>query len=475
MNVFSYEFFFLWAITLLLYFTIGKHWQWQLLLVVSAYFYLRAVAEIPWILLVVWVGTYLAGKYVDVHKDLKGKIVCLSAIILCVICLFIGRVSSLIVTVGNSYFILKAIGYLVDIYRGKKSEGNIFKYLLYLIFWPTILEGPFNRIEDFENNINKTFSFDYENFIYGLQRFIWGVFKKVVISERLGAITASILNDPCGKGGVLIILGVLLFALQLYTDFSGFMDMMIGISTTFGIKLPENFRQPFFSRSISEFWRRWHITLGLWFRDYVMFTFSSSHLVKRFSKNIRKKNKTIGKLIPLFLGTWIVWILTGVWHGFSINYLIWGMYYSILMCISQVVDIVFYSKRDKKDSTMINILRIIRTVLFVLIADTLICVKSMQSVYYIWHEILFNTGGNRAALLTSTGITLLDAVILGIALLCLFVDSVCKEKNESILILLNKAPVVIRWIVYYVLIYVILLFGLYDAKYDVNQFMYMQF
>ncbi len=473
MSIFSYGFFIFWSSTLVLYYTIGSKWQWQALLITSVIFYVMMTNAIPWILIIVWIITYQAGIIIEQDNN-TSAITAYMVLFVCIIALFFGRMTSFFVTLGNSYFILKATGYLIDISRGKKAERDMFKFLLYLVYWPTILEGPFNRIDDFNNSFNAIIHFDYNNFTHGIQRFVWGVFKKIVVSERLGVLSTCILSDPKGKGGLFVISGVISFALQLYTDFSGFMDMMLGVSTTYGIKLPENFNQPFFSKSISEFWRRWHITLGMWFRDYLLFPFSSSTVVKSVSRRIKKRNKSIGKMFPIVVGTWLVWISTGLWHGFSKNYLLWGIYYAIIMSASYIMNTII-NVQKKHESILLNCIRIIRTVLIVIVADTFICVSNLSSVIVLWKEILTNFFGGNLSTITNAGINKNDSIILFICIIVILIVSIINEKKESIQLLLDKSPTIIRWGFYYCIFFIIIIYGLYSDGYDVNQFMYMSF
>lgn len=480
MRVFSYDFFVLWGLTALLFYTVARRWQWQILAIASVLFYIASVDKVPWILLAVWLVTYCGARYADSHKgDNKSKIVFVLTVIISLSALILGRATSFFALLGNSYFTLKAIGYAIDVYyRGERHEENIFKYLLYLIYWPTVLEGPFIRIREFEENFCAGIRFNYDCFTHGIQRFIWGGAKKIVIAERLGLLVSALLSEPEGKGGRFIILAIAAYAIQLYSDFSGFMDMMLGVSLTFGIRLPENFKQPYFAKSVSEFWRRWHITLGLWFRDYIMFPFTSCAAIKGMAKKIRRKNKGLGKLIPIWMGTCLVWILTGLWHSFSKNYLLWGCYYASLIGCAQAYSILFDNGRKKemrKGAWLKNGLSILRTLLLVLAADSIVCVSGLSNVKASWKEILFNFGGGSIQSVISAGITVKDFWILGIGMLLMLAVSLMKERNQSVQLKLDSAPIVIRWMVYYALLFAILIFGLYGSEYDVSQFMYMQF
>lgn len=181
MRVFSYDFFVLWGLTALLFYTVARRWQWQILAIASVLFYIASVDKVPWILLAVWLVTYCGARYADSHKgDNKSKIVFVLTVIISLSALILGRATSFFALLGNSYFTLKAIGYAIDVYyRGERHEENIFKYLLYLIYWPTVLEGPFIRIREFEENFCAGIRFNYDCFTHGIQRFIWGGQKKL--------------------------------------------------------------------------------------------------------------------------------------------------------------------------------------------------------------------------------------------------------------------------------------------------------
>ena len=277
-------------------------------------------------------------------------------------------------------------------------------------------------------------------------------------------------------GGYTCLLATIAYAIQLYADFSGFMDMMLGVSGTFGIELPENFKQPYFSESIPEFWRRWHITLGHWFRDYVMFPFISWAPIKRLGKNIRKKNKKLGKILPSILGTILVWILVGAWHGLGWNYLIWGMYYAILISCSLGLDAVSKKKaNDKRVNKYASAVAVIRTIILVLIGDTIICAKNVAEIKNVWNEILNNFSGGSSQALLMCGLERADIIIICIGIVLILVVSIIKETGKSVQGILDEGAIVVRWGIWYMLIFSILIYGLYGSQYDASQFLYMQF
>lgn len=475
MSIFSYQFFGLWIITFAFYFGFAKRWQWQVLTVSSVLFYALSINRVPAVLLVVWMASYFGANYIVSHRS-RAKTTLYTTVCVLVFALIFGRSVGAIATVGNSYFTLKAIGYVIDVYRDEEYEKNPFKYLLFLIYFPGVLEGPFNRIKEFRRQIDVQIKFDYLKLAHGCQRFLWGAFKKLVISQRLEMIATAVLSEPSGKGGFIVLAAVATYALQLYTDFSGFMDMMLGVSITLGISLPENFRQPFFSKSVPEFWRRWHITLGLWFRDYIMFPLTSSHIIKSTAKKVRRKYKMLGKLFPTIIATIVVWLLTGLWHGSGVNYIIWGIYYAVLMCASQIYNAVRKNKIKEKNTSYIrDLVSILRTVVLVIIADSFVCVNDISSVKLIWKEILLNFAGGSMDVFRNAGIGKQFAAVTVVCLAVLFVNSYMDETSKSIQKSIDASPLWIRWVVYYVLFFAVVLLGMYGSQYDVSQFMYMQF
>ena len=476
MRVFSYEFFCMWVIALILFYSVGCKFQWQVITVASIFFYCYAIDKIPMVLIIVWLSTFFMALYIEKNRNRFNKILLYIIIVICIIVLVVGRATNIFVLLGNSYFTLKAISYVIDTERGSPAEKNILKYLLFLIYWPTICEGPFNRIDEFEKNFISNIHFDYISFTHGIQRFIWGTFKKLVIAERLGLYVNYVYNNVIGAGGYVCLLATIAFAVQLYADFSGFMDMMIGISSTFGIELPENFKQPYFSKSIPEFWRRWHITLGTWFRDYVMFPFVSCKLIKKLGKSVRKRNKNLGKMIPPILGTILVWVLVGLWHGLSLNYFIWGVYYAILISSSLIFDGISKNiKINKEEIWYINIIAVIKTIVLVIIGDTIICAHNLTEIKNVWYEIIYNFGGGNLQTLLYCGLEKKDILIIIIGIIGILGVSIIKEAGKSVQSILDEKPLVVRWGVLYVLIFFVLIYGLYGVQYDASQFLYMQF
>ena len=223
--------------------------------------------------------------------------------------------------IGISYYALSAIGYLIDVYwESYRAERNIVNVGLFIFYFPQLISGPFTRYGEMAPQFNERTKLDYSNVTNGIRRMIWGYFKKLVISERFGIVVATVYGDYHSYSMIGIAGATLCYAIQLYTDFSGCMDIIMGASELFGIKLPENFRAPFFSQSIQEFWQRWHMTLGRWFREYVYFPLGGSRCSK-------------GKMIRNLL---VVWMLTGIWHGSGWNFILWGFGLFLMIALEKL-------------------------------------------------------------------------------------------------------------------------------------------
>ena len=385
MQFLSTDFVILWVISFALYYLAPKKRQWMILAVASGLFYVAGTGGIPVGIILTGAGAYGCGIYLarsleaqrkalsDIaEKERKkavkqgferrrrrvqilyfvysvGILLCTKYMVVLLPCLqmlglampgsdaFFARV---VMPLGISFYTLTAIGYVVDVGREQcKAQENPVRLFLFLAYFPAITQGPFNRYAKLQDEFEREHVFDYERMLFGVQRFVWGAFKKLVIADRINLFVGSVFGSVNGGlPGSIYALATVLYMLQLYADFSGYMDMALGISETFDITLSENFKRPYFSRSVAEFWRRWHITLGTWFKDYVMFSFVMSGTGRKIGKAAKKKMPRMGKHVTGIIGTMLVWLLTGMWHGRTASYLLWGVYYGVIMCISLVLE-----------------------------------------------------------------------------------------------------------------------------------------
>ena len=221
--------------------------------------------------------------------------------------------------IGISFFTFQAISYNIDVYRGTPAQKNPLNLALYISLFPQLVAGPIVRYSDVERDL-RTRKHSLEDFSYGTRRFVIGLAKKILLANSLGSLCETF-RDTDEKSTLFFWIYAVAYALQVYFDFSGYSDMAIGLGSMFGFKFPENFRHPYISSSVTEFWRRWHISLGSWFRDYVYIPMGGNRVKKpRF-----------------FLNILTVWFLTGFWHGADWTFIIWGLYFAALLLIEKSI------------------------------------------------------------------------------------------------------------------------------------------
>ena len=334
--------FFFFPLFILLYFTLPFKYKNYILLLFSLIFY--AWGEPIYILLMIFssIVDFINGKNIEKHKDdnKKKKFYLIISIIINISLLgffkyadfFIKVINNILnldipllklgLPIGISFFTFQTMSYSIDVYRGDvKAEKDFLTFMTYVCMFPQLIAGPIVRYETVSSELHKR-DINFKKFADGFTRFLRGLFKKVLIANNIGLlftlITSSEVNDISIMTGVLAIVS---YAFQIYFDFSGYSDMAIGMGNMCGFTFLENFNYPYISKSITEFWRRWHISLSSWFKDYVYIPLGGSRV--NILKNIRN--------------ILIVWILTGFWHGASWNFIFWGLYYGILLLLEKFV------------------------------------------------------------------------------------------------------------------------------------------
>ena len=271
--------------------------------------------------------------------------------------------------------------------------------------------------------------------------------------------------------------------LQLYADFSGYIDMASGVSETFGIILPDNFRRPYFAKSVAEFWRRWHITLGAWFKDYVMFSFVMSGTGRRLGKACKNKWNGYGRQAVPIMGTMLVWFFTGIWHGRTVSYMLWGIYYGLIMSVSLVLEPFYESRKErlpvkgKHGERIWTFIRMARTWLIVFLADVLIRSGSLAQAGAIYTSFVtrLHIGSLLSSEITSYGLGRYDFLLLIPVLIIWLAVSVVEERGLDVRTVLAGRPAVIRWACYYGIVLMVLITGIYGGSYDTAAFMYQSF
>lgn len=500
MSILSLEFFIFIAIILISYYVLPSGVRWLALLIGSAFFAFsggwQSILHLSAIAILNWLGGLALEKIS--HKR------CLLMILLIVefgAMLVFKYDSSLLVPVGLSYFTFQSAGLLIDIYRGKvKAEKNPCKVWLFTGYFLQLVQGPISSWEDIGTQLTAGKSFEPKMFVSGVLFMLWGYFKKMVIADRLASVTNAVLEDAGALPGWLVLFCVVMYAIRLYTDFSGGMDVVRGISRMLGIELPENFRRPFFAQSTADYWRRWHITLGEWFRNYLLYPLTVSKKGIAFGKAASKIfGKKTGRAMPTAVATVLVFTLVGVWHGFYWNALIYGAYFGLVMAISILLDPIWkkWNRRwNLKEKKWMYPVRLLRTWGILLPAQFFAFTESPMQSLSLMKQCLQNWHIKNAGIYMTDIMTVLEWGILGTALVILLVVDIFSERgvvlgdrlaeeegwNTKSVLAGEKSCtwkralwMLLRWLVLWGLLLAVLIFGVYGPSGDSSAFLYTQF
>ncbi|MBD5551423.1 MAG: MBOAT family protein [Lachnospiraceae bacterium] len=540
----SYGFLGFLLVLFLLYYLIPKKYQWMLLLAASYIFYFMAGAYCLIYILVTTVTVYLLGckienlreeqsRFLKEHKAELGKeekkayksgikkrqwralliglfinLGILAAVKYTNFAIYnvnmvLGLLGSerqfgfldIALPMGISFYTFQALGYIIDVYRGtSKAERNPFKFALFVSFFPQLVQGPISRFEDLSKTLYAEHAFNAKTVSFGLQRILWGFFKKLVIADRILVGVNEIVKNPESYGGAYVFVGMMFYALELYADFTGGIDITIGVAQVLGITVTENFDRPYFSKSIKEYWRRWHITMGTWFTDYIFYPISVCKPMLKFSKFSREHfGEAVGKRMPVYLSSFAVWLATGIWHGASWNFVVWGLGNWVVIMISQELT-PLYQKFHAKVNGMVNrkrgadkqfvlenngayrLFQIIRTILLMSCLRSFDCYRDVPLTFRMFGSMI--TGGNWHVLwdgsLLGLGLGAVDYAILAVGLLLLISVSLI-QRSGSVREKIAAKPYPVRFAVWYGLFLIVLLMGAYGIGYDASQFIYNQF
>jgi D-alanyl-lipoteichoic acid acyltransferase DltB (MBOAT superfamily) len=390
---------------------------------------------------------------------------------------------NLILPLGISFYTFQSTGYLIDVYRKKiVAEKNFFKYLLFISFFPQIIQGPISRFDQLANQLYRGHDFDYTQFKFGLQLMLWGYFKKMVIADRAGLLVDSVFNNYKEYSGLYYIFATIFYCIQIYGDFSGGIDIVRGVSQALGINLVDNFKRPYFARSVAEFWQRWHITLGTWMKDYVFYPLALSKSFGKLGRKARKKfGVFIGKQLPASIASLIVFTLVGVWHGSSWKYVAFGLYHGVFI-LSSTLLAPTYTKATKflKINTQTDswiLFQISRTFFITALgrffsrADSFkTAIRMMISSVKDWNIWILWDGS-----MFKLGIDLSNMILLFLSLSVLFTVSLFQERGLSIREWITKQNLTFRWAVYILGIVSVLIFGIYGTGFNNVDFIYQGF
>ena len=421
-------------------------------------------------------GILIVLKYFNFFADISSQVLDCFGIV-------IPQVKWLL-PIGISFYTLQAVSYMTDVYRGKcDADQSLGRFMLFMSFFPQIVQGPIPRYSQLAHQLYEGHSFDYKRFTFGIQLILWGFMKKLIIAERVAVPTNMIFDQYQDYNGVTILLGAIFYGLQVYTDFSGGMDIAQGVSQIFGIELTLNFRQPYFSKSIEEFWRRWHITLGAWMREYVFYPLSLSKSFGKLSKRARRLfGQFFGKRLPAFLAMFIVYFLVGFWHGPNWKYVAYGVWNGIFIVCGILLEEVYEKTRNRLSIAEVSlswrIFQIGRTFLLVSVgrffsrAETLTdALEMFKRMFERWYDISPLINGS----LTKLGLDHANWVVLMVAIAVLFSVDYLHERGVKIREGIAHQNIFFRWIIYYAAILLVVIFGMYGPGYDSSKFIYAQF
>ena len=349
-------------------------------------------------------------------------------------------VPRLLLPLGISFYIFQTTGYLIDLYRGKyPPEKNILKYALFVSFFPQMVQGPINRHNHLAPQLYEGNAFDVENFQHGLLRMMLGILKKAMIADPLAKIVSAVYSDPSAYPGAFVFIGVALYCVRLYCDFSGGVDLLNGAARLFGIKMAENFEQPYFAVSLSDFWRRWHISLGEWMKDYLFYPLALSKGFARMTKRARRIfPSAFAKRIAPCLATFIVFLAVGAWQGpgwANIAYGLWnGGLMSLAMLWVPVSDKLSKRFNFKINKKLMTVLAILRTNLLVIIGRYFSNSASLRGALGMLKVTALSPrfSDMSFALFEQLGLTPSVVIKLAIALCILFCISLAKEKGKDV-------------------------------------------
>lgn len=480
MGIASIEFILFVGIVMTLYYAMPARFKSTLLLVAGYIFYGSQSGIYLLFLGGATLFTYGSGLLMEKNMEHQNKVKVIMAVTIFVN-LFVlvwfkyidfftgGRMESLFLPVGISFYLFMSIGYIVDVYRGTvKAEKNLIIYALFVSFFPIILSGPIERAGNMLPQFKKTYlasiKFDTERIRDGFVRMLWGYFQKLVLADRIAVAVDTVYNSPESYGGAMIIVASLLYTFQIYFDFGGYSNIAIGIANIFGIKVMENFRSPYLAVSIADFWRRWHISLSSWFRDYLYIPLGGNR------KGVVRK----------YVNVMVVFLLSGLWHGAGWNYILWGGLHGLYQMIGTMTENVRAKVckvlKVKKDSFSLRGIKKLITFFFVNAAWVLFRTTNMEQfvsvvkrlknmqIWQIFDGTMYNLGLNRA-----------NVHLMVIGIIVVIIVDILNEKGIYVSKLIAKERLWIRWPIYLFAIMLILVCGMWGSGYNANSFIYYQF
>lgn len=484
----SFEFLLFFPIVTLIYFLLPHKFRWLHLLAASCIFYMMFIPVYILILLLTIVIDYIAGIMIENAAGARRKAFLVMSIVanVGVLAVFkyynffasdingllhLSNVSysvpllNIILPIGLSFHTFQAMSYTIEVYRGnQRAERHFGIYSLYVMFYPQLVAGPIERPQNLLYQFHEEHTFDYNNAVSGLRQMLWGLVKKIIIADRLAMVTDPIFNHPYGNSGVVLAIGAIFFSFQIFCDFSGYSDIAIGAARVMGFHLMTNFNKPYHSRSISEFWKRWHISLSTWFKDYLYISLGGNRV----------------SVPRMYFNLFFVFLVSGFWHGANWTFIIWGALHGFYLVFALFTRNVRTKINDvagiSKVQWLNNTLDVMITFVLVVFGWIFFRANNVHDAMYIARK-LFTVPGELLQVATTGRLAFLKLPgLLNIILPCfgliLFLELAhIIQVRYHVEKTFSKLPLPVRWAVYYAGIMCILYLGVFDKR----QFIYFQF
>ena len=368
---------------------------------------------------------------------------------------------SILLPIGLSFHTFQAMSYTIEVYRGhQKAERHFGIYSLYVMFYPQLVAGPIERPQNLLHQFREKYDFDYERVASGLRLMAWGLFKKVVIADRLAIAVDTVYNNPERHNSISLVIATIFFTYQIFCDFSGYSDMAIGAARVMGFKLITNFNNPYQSKTISEFWKRWHISLSTWFKDYLYITLGGNRV----------------SIPRWYLNLFIVFLVSGLWHGANWTFVLWGALHGFYL----VFGLLTKKIRDKFNKALrldrVPLLPTLTTFCLVAFAWIFFRANTVDSAFYIIQHIftglpdIYQRLANHKPVYQYLGLSPSFLLVVISSIVLLETVHYLKRKRNFTEMFLQK-PIYIRWAVYYAVVLAIIFFGVFENR----QFIYFQF
>ena len=537
MSLFSGKFVVFVLATMVVYFLVPKKAQWIVLLVASYVFYLSASIRLSAFMIITTLSTYGAGlwmssitnttnatvkehkedwdraqkrAYKDQQASKRYRLLALTMVLNFGILAFIKYFDVAVIQIndwfqadwtpgirvlmplGISFYTFQSMGYLIDVCReNTEAQRNVARFALFVAFFPQIIQGPISVYSQLAHQLYESHELEFVRVKYGLELILWGLFKKLVIADRALIAIQAYLADTSSFNGTVAVFVVLVYALQLYADFSAGIDICRGIAQMLGIDMIENFRRPYFSVSIADYWRRWHISLGAWMRNYVFYPVALCGLSVKFMKAVGKSRfgqskmgAHIAKTGPSAVASLIIFLIIGVWHGAGWKYFMYGVWNGVIVMVSVLLEPVYGMINKALHINVkgfgMRVFRIFRTFVLVYIGYIMdMAVDFGDSLRMMAHMVVDqNIPQAIQQIVDGLGLLASDYFVLLVSGLVLFVVSLVQETHEEtggLRKLLDTKPLIWRWGLIFLCVISIVIFGVYGPGFNPADFVYMQF